>query len=172
MRLVSALVALSAIGFATAAAAGPVSLTPIKFSDQLQTSLQRNLGAREGDFLRNRVETAVSSALARHGATVQTGAPVTIDIEVVDADPNRPTFEQLSNPPYPDMMESISIGGAELRATLRGADGQVLDQISYRQYNSSFDEFRFERPTTWSEASRAINVFAERVADSYLAHTS
>src|SRR5690349_5943944 len=144
MRFVSALVALGAIGFATAAAAGPVSLTPIKFSDQLQTSLQRDLGVREGDVLRDRVEQAVSSALTRRGATVQSGAPVTIDIEVIDADPNKPTFQQLSTRPYPSYMESTSIGGAELRATLRGADGQVLDQVSYRRYNYSFDEFRYE----------------------------
>jgi hypothetical protein len=170
MRLVSALVALGAMGFATAAAAEPVSLTPITFSSDFQTSLERDLGVREGDILRNRIERSVSTALARHGATLQSGAPVTIDIEIIDADPNRPTFHQLSNPPYPSLMESTSIGGAQLRATLRAADGQVLDTVSYRQYNSSFDEFRYQRPTTWSEAGRAINVFADKVADAYLAH--
>lgn len=170
MRFVSALVALSAIGFATVAAAEPVSLTPITFSSEFQTSLDRDLGVREGDLLRNRVERAVTAALVRRGATVQSSAPIIIDIEIVDANPNRPTFQQLSNPPYPSLMESTSIGGAQLRATLRGADGQVLDTVSYRQYNSSFDEFRFERPATWSEAGRAINVFADKVADAYLAH--
>lgn len=170
MRLVSSLIALSAIGFATAAAAEPVSLTPITFSSELQTSLTRDLGAREGDVLRARVERSVSAALARRGATVQANAPVSIDIEIVAADPNRPTFQQLSNPPYPSLLESTSIGGAQLRATLRGADGQILETVNYRQYNSSFDEFRNARPTTWSEASRAINVFADKVADAYLAH--
>ena len=170
MRFVSALIALGAIGFASAAAAEPVSLTPITFSNAFQTSLQRDLGVREGDMLRERVERAVSAALVRRGASLQSGAPITIDIEIVDANPNRPTFEQLSRPPYPSFMESSSIGGAELHATLRGADGQVLDEISHRQYNYSFDEFRYERPTTWSEANRAINGFAEKVADAYLAH--
>lgn len=170
MRIVSALIALGAIGFASAAAADPVSLTPITFSSEFQTTLERDLGVREGDILRARVERAVTAALVRHGATLEGGAPITIDIELVNADPNRPTFAQLSHPPYPSLMESTSIGGANLRATLRGAGGAVLDEVSYHQYNSSFDEFRFERPTTWSEANRAINVFADKVADAYLAH--
>lgn len=170
MRFVSALVAMSALGFASAAAAEPVSLTPITFSSAFQTSLQRDIGVREGDMLRERVERAVSAALVRRGASLQNAAPITIDVEIVDANPNRPTFHQLSRPPYPSLMESSSIGGAELHATLRGADGQVLDEISHRQYNYSFDEFRYERPTTWSEANRAINGFAEKVADAYLAH--
>jgi len=170
MRFLSALVALGAIAFASAAVAEPVSLTPVTFSSDFQTSLERNLGVREGDRLRTRVEHAVSAALVRRGATLQSGAPISIDIEIIDADPNRPTFTQLSNPPYPSFMESTSIGGAQLRATLHGADGQVLDVVSHRQYNYSFDEFRYERPTTWSEADRAINGFAEKVADAYLAH--
>lgn len=170
MRFVFAIVALSAIGFASTSAANPVSLTPIKFSNQFQTSLERDLGVHEGDVLRGQVERAVGAALVRRGATLENGAAVSIDVEILDADPNRPTFQQLSTLPYPSLRESTSIGGAELRATVRGAEGQILDTVSYRRYNSSFDEFRFERPTTWSEAGRAIDAFAEKVADSYFAH--
>ena len=61
------------------------------------------------------------------------------------------------------------MGGAELRAILRGADGQVISEITHRRYNYSIEDAAMQAPTTWSEAQRAIRRFARRVADAYVA---
>jgi hypothetical protein len=176
MRLVPAVCALAALAFAQTAAA-QVSLAPVSFSPEFQVLVDEELGAREGEYLRGRVIDAVTSALARRGASVSSGAPVVIEISIVDADPNRPTMLQTNNAigeGHPGSRQtgffpnSFSIGGAELHATLRGADGQVLTEVTHRRYNNQINDLQ-RTPTTWTEAQRAILQFATKVADAYVA---
>lgn len=169
MRVV-ALASVAVFALCQAAWAGPVMLTPVSFSPEFQQSLDENLGPREGEILSAAVTQAVERALARRGATIG-GGGVTVEIVIVDADPNRPTMRQLADQPSLDASRSVSIGGAELRAVLRGADGATLTEVSYRRYNHSLDDL-VGPPSTWTEARRAINRFAERVADAYVAHAS
>ena len=112
---------------------------------------------------------AVSTALAREGASLNQGANVTIEISIVDADPNRPTMQQLADNPSLDFSGSYSIGGAELTAILRAGDGSVLAEVSHRRYNRSIDEL-LGPPATWTAARHAISQFANKVADAYVAH--
>jgi hypothetical protein len=169
MRLTPALFGLAASFLLAAPAfAGPV-LAPVSFSPEFQASLEDNLGVREGEELREAVTDAVNRALARRGAVAAQGAPLTIEISIVDADPNRPTMQQLAARPGLDYGRSLSIGGAELHAVLRGADGGVISEVSHRRYNYDINEVANFSPTTWSEARRAIRRFAERVADAYMA---
>lgn len=167
MRLVSALCGLAALAFAESAAA--VTLSPIRFSPEFETELSEHIGVREGDYLRRYAEREVAAALARRGVNAGAGGGA-IEIVIVDAEPNRPTMQQLSARPGLDYMRSFSIGGAELHAVLRGADGAVLTEVNHRRYNQSLDEFLGLPPTTWSEARRSIRRFAEKVADAYVAH--
>lgn len=167
MRL-AAVVALCALGFAPAAFAGPVALTPVAYSEEFQTELNEHLGAREGEFLSGYVRDLVAEALAQHGGALAESGPITIDITIVDADPNRPTMQQLHDQPGLDAIRSISIGGAELRAVLRGPDGQVLSEVTHRRYN--YDIRDAVGSGTWTEARRAIRQFATKVADAYAAH--
>jgi hypothetical protein len=96
----------------------------------------------------------------------------TIEVVIVDADPNRPTWQQLRDEPSLDYHRSFSIGGAELRAVLRDSEGNVLTEVEHRNYNSSISEFHGMPPgATWSEARRAIHRFANKVADAYVAHS-
>jgi hypothetical protein len=171
MRFTSALFAASALAFAQAAWAGPVTLAPISFSPEFQEQLDEELGAREGDVLRAAVEQAIAQALERRGATLGEAAPVSIEVSIVDADPNRPTMQQLADQPGLDAARSVSIGGAELHAVLRGADGQVLSEVTHRRYNHSLQDLT-GAATTWTEARRAIRRFADKVADAYVAHAS
>ena len=166
----SALAAFSLAAFTQVAVAAPVSLAPVALSAELQTSLDDDLGAREGEVLRRTVADTVSAALVRHGATVTGGAPVTVEITIVDADPNRPTMEQMSARPGLDMGRSISIGGAELHGALRGADGQVISEINHRRYTHSLIDLTGAE-STWTDARRAIRQFAEKVADAYAERT-
>lgn len=165
MRLISAACGLVALAFSHNAAA--VTVSSISFSPEFQTELEENIGVREGEVLRGEVERAVASALSRRGLS---DGPGTIEIVIVDADPNRPTMRQLSNRPGLDYMRSVSIGGAELRGVVRTDDGRVTE-VQHRGYSQSFVDLYVSAFGTWSEARRDIRRFAEKVADAYSAHS-
>lgn len=171
MRLLTPSIALAALVFAQTAAAQTVALAPVSFSAEMQTALEEDLGAREAEVLQSAVTSAVEQALARRGATLGDPGSLRVEIAIVDADPNRPTLEQLADEPGLDSLRSISVGGAELRAVLRSADGQVIDEVSHRQYDQNIEDAE-RANTTWSTARRAIRRFATKVADAYAAHAS
>ncbi len=137
--------------------------TPVSFSPEFQTSLEEDLGVREGEVLRTAVTDAISRELARRGVS---SAGLSIDVTIVDAEPNRPTMQQLFDEPSLDS-SSISIGGAELRAVLRSASGQTTE-VTHRRYNHSLADLNGPA-ATWTEARRAIRQFAVKVADAYVA---
>jgi hypothetical protein len=169
MRLIPAFCGLAAFAFAHSAAA--VTLAPVSFSPEFETALTDELGVREGEYLRADVEDAVRNALARRGVDLASSGG-TIEIVIIDADPNRPTMQQLADQPGLDAVRSFSIGGAELHAVLRNADGAVLTEVNHRHYNSSIAEFHGMPPgAPWSEARRSIRRFAEKVADAYVSQT-
>lgn len=168
MRLVPALCGLAALALSTAAVAAPVTVAPVSFSPEFQVSVDEDLGAREGEYLRRVVTRAVERALVREGASLSGGAAVSVDVVIVDADPNRPTLQQISNEPGLNQGMSVSIGGAELTAVLRGADGSVLTEVRHRRYNRNITDANIGT-STWAEAHRSINQFAAKVADAYVA---
>ncbi|MEQ1707594.1 MAG: hypothetical protein ABL864_04610 [Terricaulis sp.] len=174
MRYISAFLGFTAFALAQAAlpsvaSAAPVTLAPVAISAEFQTTLDEDLGAREGDVLRDATARMVSAALARHGATLSDSAPLVVEIVIVDADPNRPTFEQLGASPGLDAFRSISVGGAELRGTLRAADGHIVSEVNHRRYNNSLVDLTGGE-STWTDARRAIRQFAEKIADAYVAN--
>lgn len=169
MRLIPAFCGLAALAFAQSAAG--VTVAPVSFSPEFETELHEEFGVREGEVLRENVEQSIAAALARRGVAVDSGGG-TIEVVIVDADPNRPTWQQLRDEPSLDYLRSFSIGGAELRAVLRDSEGNVLTEVEHRNYNSSISEFHGMPPgATWSEARRAIHRFANKVADAYVAHS-
>lgn len=165
MRTIFALTSLAALAFASAASATPLSVERISYSPEFQTALNDDYGPREGVVLQNLVSDAVNGALTRRGANL--GAPLTVEISIVDADPNRPTMYQLRENPDLDAIRSISIGGAELRAVLRSADGAVVGEITHRRYDATLEDALGSG--TWSSARQAIRQFANKVADAYVA---
>lgn len=168
MRVIPLLCGLAALTLAPAATA--VTLAPIVYSPEFEAELHNDFGVREGDMLRGDVEEAVSGALQRRGVSVGAGGG-TIEITIVEADPNRPTMEQLEQQPGLDYIRSVSIGGAELHAVLRDENGQVVGEVDHRTYNRTLAEFNgFPPAGTWSEARTAIRRFATKVADAYVEH--
>jgi hypothetical protein len=151
------------------ASAQPLSPEQISYSPEFQTALDEDYGLREGEILRRAVADSINNELARRG--VSTAGGPSIEVSIVDAEPNRPTMQQLSERPGLDSIRSISIGGAELRAVLRSADGSVLEQVEHRRFNLSLTELN-GAASTWTEARRAIRRFANKVADAYVAHAS
>lgn len=168
MRAFSVLVGLAALGFAHSAVAAPVSLAPVSFSTEMQTDLEEDYGQREAAELEGLVRDAVSAELTRRGAIVGPGAPLTVEISVIDARPNRPTMQQLAARPGLDPIRSISLGGAELVAVIRGADGEIITEVRHRRFDYDLRDVT-AATSTWAGARRAIRQFAVKIADAVTA---
>ncbi|MEZ5955889.1 MAG: hypothetical protein R3C27_01570 [Hyphomonadaceae bacterium] len=136
--------------------------TPVSFSAEFQTALEEEYGVREGDVLRVAVADAIAREFARRGISNATS----IEVTIVSAEPNRPTMQQLFDRPSLDY-QSISVGGAELQATVRSANGSTTE-VTHRRYNHSLADLS-GAATTWTEARRSIRQFAVKVADAYVA---
>lgn len=169
MRALFALAGFAAFAFATTASAAPVTVGPVSLSAEYQAKVEDEIGARDSEVLQDFVTRTVSRALTRQGAQVGAGAPVTVDITIVDADPNRPTMQELRDTPGLSMFWSVSTGGAELNATLRAADGRVLQEVNHRYFSNSLADLT-GAAETWSDARRATYRFARKVADAYAAN--
>jgi hypothetical protein len=164
MRFTPLIVAIAALGTASAFADQPTP-TRVTYSPEFQNQLDEEYGAREGVYLTREVNEAVAAALAARGVALNPS--IAIEVTIVDADPNRPTIQQISDRPGLDAIRSISIGGANLHAVLRRADGTAISEVDHRRYNHSIEDVGAS--TTWSEARRAIHQFANKVADAYVA---
>ncbi|HWA01072.1 MAG TPA: hypothetical protein VG841_12235 [Caulobacterales bacterium] len=165
MRPMYLLAAVALWGIAQTAAAAPVSVAPVAVAPELQTKITEDLGQRDGDYLLRETTDEVTEALAGAGAEIKQDAPVRVEITLIDAKPNHPTFAQLGRAPFLDI-SSVSIGGAQLHAVLRGANGAVISEVDYRYYDPQIDAFT-QAASTWSTARRAIRTFAQRVASAY-----
>lgn len=170
MRLVFAAAGLAALGFAQMASAQSVSLTPVSFAPEFQAKVDNEIGADQGAVLRARVENAISAALARRGASVSAGAPMTIEVDVVNAVPNRVTVAGLRSNYLLDPGRTVQLGGAELHAVVRSSAGATLAEVVYSYYDHDFTDL-VGPPAMWTSAGRSISQFAERVADAYVAQT-
>lgn len=168
MRALTALAALAALAFAQSAAAATITLAPVTLSPEFQTKLEDDYGVREGEYLVREVSQSVSRALARAGADVNGNGDLVLEISIIDAKPNRPTFQQLSDRPGLDSVRSISLGGAELHGVLRSASGAIVAEVDH-EYHSPSLEYMFAAGQ-WTDANRAIDGFAREVAEAYTAN--
>src|SRR5690242_14151924 len=110
MRFALAAVSLAALAFAQTATAQNVTLAPVSFAPEFQDKVDNEIGADQGAVLRTRVENAIAAALTRRGASVSAGAPVTIDVDVVSAVPNRVTVQRLRTNYLLDPGRSVQLG--------------------------------------------------------------
>ena len=88
--------------------------------------------------------------------------PFRVDVEIVNAKPNRPTFEQLGAEPGLDAMRSISIGGMSLIGTAYDAEGNVIATQEYEWYENNIRDVIGS--ATWTDANRASRRFAKKFA--------
>lgn len=166
MRALVALAGLATFAFAPSALAAPVTIAPVALSAEYQTKVDEEIGDRDSRVLSEFVTRTVSRALTQRGGEIADNAPVRVEITIVDADPNRPTWEEMRKTPGLSQFWSVSTGGAELQATLRGADGSVLGEVNHRYFSNSIADI-IGSPDTWSDANRATYRFARKVADAY-----
>lgn len=166
MRLAPLMIGVAALAFAHTAAAQTIA--QVSFSPAFQEALAEDIGEREGAYLSSTLTRYVENALARRGVNAD---GLTIELQIVNADPNRPTLRQLSANPAIDSMRSVSTGGAELRAILRDRSGGVIAEVDHSYYTQNLRDV-FVVPNTWTDARRSMQQFANKVADAYVAHAS
>ncbi len=157
------------LAFAATASAGPVVVRPIAVEADLQKKFDDDYGTREIAELQEALNRALAAELASVGATIGAEGPITIETTLVDVKPSRPTLAQGQKRPGLDMIRSVSLGGAELKARLVAADGRVLNEFSYDWYE--YDLANSYGASTWSDARRAIRRYADRVAAAYRAQS-
>jgi hypothetical protein len=156
MRMIRTALLLAGLALAgTAADAAPANVQ-VQIGPKLQKAAVDTLGVREVDRLAADLKRHVEREVSRTG--VLDGAR--IELTLVDAKPNRPTFKQLGDRPGLSY-ESFGVGGARIEGRAVAVDGAVTP-ISYEWYESDIRWASYR--TTWADADSAFGQFARRLA--------
>jgi hypothetical protein len=151
--------------------AGAVRLAPVTIGTTLQTALHDRLGDREGPVLQSMVADSLSRELKAAGATLDDSAALRIEVSIEDAVPSHPTRHQLELNPALDPVRSVSLGGARLRAVLRGADGKEIDHVDYDYRPVSLEQVS-PSLDAWADAHVTIQRFSDLVVKAWRRHSS
>lgn len=152
MRRFPVLIAIAAASLAgSALAQGRVS---VALGRALQAKIQ-DYGPRDVEDLRRELGRDVERALVR-----SPNAPVAAQLVIEDAQPNRPTFEQLGRTPGLSL-RSVGVGGARVSGTVTFRDGSIRP-IHYQWYETDITQER--AAGTWSDAYRAFGWLADQLA--------
>ena len=124
-------------------------------SDKFQEKLEDTYGERELEKLTDEIQEDLSREFNKVGVI-----PARIDVTILDAKPNRPTFEQLSRSGL--SMESFSIGGMDLKAIAYDDADQIIGELEYGWFEH---DIRWAQGrAVWSDARRASDRFARKFA--------
>ena len=156
MRAVYVAAALGAFALAGAVQAADVQV--VLGADLAEKAEELGQGEldRLTEELRRDVERAVASDDALRDADIR--------LTLVDARPNRPTFEQMAATPGLSMA-SLSIGGAAIEGEIIAADGSRRS-VAYDWYSHNIRDA--VGSSTWTDAHRTFDRFASRLADGRL----
>ncbi len=130
----------------------------VGYSEDFAEELSDNYGEREGEYLTELIIKDMDREFAKAGIEV-----ARVDVEIIDAKPNRPTFEQLGNEPGLSFAHSLSIGGMHLKATAFDGDGTQLGSKEYDWYESNIRDVIGS--STWTDARRTSRRFARKFAE-------
>lgn len=151
MRIVAIVAASVGLLAAMPAFATPASVS-VTVGPELQKKAIDKLGVREVDDLAKELQTTVEKRLAKTGAYQD----ARIELVLVDAQPNRPTFKQLSDTPGLSI-RSISLGGAKIEGRAVASDGRVTSL----RYSWMEPDIRWTRGSaTWTDAEQTFDRFA------------
>ena len=150
MRRLVPLAALALMA-APAALAGEINVT---FSPEFTEELEDEYGMREADYLVEEVQEDLTRELSKAGLDIPR-----IDVTIINAMPNKPTFKQLGDTPGLDYGDSKSIGGMKLSATAFDAEGNPTGELTYDWYET---DIRYAGISTWQDAKRASDRFARK----------
>ena len=157
MRTMTAVLAGSLMMSGAALADEPVTIAPISFGEELMEKADE-YGEREFSRLARYMERQLENRL--EGLEMADGT--VLQVTIVDADPNRPTMEQMRDTPGLSMT-SISLGGAELEAVLVSADGDVLERFEYSRRSHNIRDVI--GASTWSDAHRTMQGLVRQIGE-------
>ncbi|MEM1086932.1 MAG: hypothetical protein AAGH90_04320 [Pseudomonadota bacterium] len=149
------ILATAALALAPFATATTVNVT---FSEDFAEKLADDYGEREGERLTKEIVEDVTKQFEKKGLNV-----ARVDVTIIDAKPNRPTFQQQLDRPGLDGFRSRSLGGMSLEGTAYDADGNEIGSKSYEYFE--IDIRQVIAVGTWGDARRASDRFARRFAD-------
>jgi hypothetical protein len=150
--ILAGLVALAPTGAACAAQIGMVSAIHVTIGPKLAAKA-RIYGQNDLVSLQNELEDDVQSALETAGLTGPGGA--SLELTLVDAQADRPTFKQMSDHPGLSAL-SRAIGGATIEGALTYPDGHS-ERLAYRGYND--DLLQEVAGPPWSDTEDAFQAF-------------
>ena len=158
---------LVALPLSLANAAEPGPLTPVaSVTVTIDPAFAKDKGKEYGlKDLQDLADTLKKSVEARLNAkgrlTPSAADAATVNLVLIDAKPNRPTFKQMADRPGLSM-QSFGIGGAEIKGEqVMPGGGKIM--LGYSWYES---DIRWSQAqATWSDAERAIDGFARRFAE-------
>lgn len=142
---------------ALAAPLPPVSAVSVTIGPELAEKAEATYGVRDVQRLADELQREVEQELARTGGLGDGGR---LELVLVDAKPNRPTFQQLSDTPGLSF-QSFGLGGATIEGRAVAADGTVTS-LRYRWYETDIGQAAYG--ATWSDAEWTIDRFARRLA--------
>ncbi|MEM9054781.1 MAG: hypothetical protein AAGB16_05600 [Pseudomonadota bacterium] len=129
----------------------------VSYSEDFAEKLSDDYGDREGVKLSEEITEDLIREFEKQGLSV-----ARVDVMIVDAKPNRPTFKQLGDRPGLDPIRSISIGGMSLEGTAYDAEGNVLGTKEYDWFENDLRDAIGSG--TWTDARRASDRFARKFA--------
>lgn len=146
-----------------APAKGPVAVGVVEIGPDL-TAKAQDYGPRELDRLAAKMRAALMDALMDAGRYTEIDRPDANILLVVieDAQPNRPTFDQLASRPGLSA-RSLSLGGARVTAVMTDPAGEEIGRFAYSWRTPSLDRSRYA--TVWGDAEHAFERFARTIAE-------
>jgi hypothetical protein len=138
-----------------AALAAPATVT-VSVGPKLSKTAHKNYGVKEVDRLAGELRSDVERELARTGAFQDSR----IELVLVDAKPNRPTFHQMGRQ-LGLSMQSFGVGGARIEGRAIAPDGAVTP-LAYGWYETDIRQAPYK--WVWSDAEWAFDRFARQLS--------
>lgn len=142
----------AALALAPFAAAGDIN---VSYSEDFTETLEEDYGTREGEHLAEEIQDDLIRAFEKAGIS-----PARVDVVILDAKPNRPTFKQLGDEPGLDFSRSIGIGGMKMTAIAYDESDTAIGELEYGWFENDLRDVI--GATTWSDAQRASRFFARK----------
>jgi hypothetical protein len=156
--------ALAALALSVGSAfAGDVVVRPLAVAPEMLEKFADTYGEREIAILQDDISRALTRRLAKSGHAVSDNGPVVVEITLLKAVPNRPTFQQSRDNVGLDVFRSFGVGGASLEARVIGASGATIATVEHSYFET--DISWAQAASTWTDARRSFHRFAEKVAD-------
>lgn len=161
MRWIVSVITLVLLAAAGASAQTGYRIGEVRAGEALSENAQE-YGQQDVEQLLDSLHDAVVLQLQERGLGAQAGPAGRIDLVLSDARPNRPTFRQLARNPGLSV-RSFSRGGARIEAQIYDAVGGPAGRFEYDWYTQDIEEAVYRG--VWTDADRAIDRFAGRLAD-------